>query len=70
MSFFNPQGIPEFLLRHHSDNEREFEDDLDLLRSYLFIEINEIGGVFEMYRLVQFAIRAWLRSSRGEDRWR
>jgi tetratricopeptide (TPR) repeat protein len=70
MSLFNPQGIPEFLLRHYSDCGGEFEDDLDLLRSYSLVTTNEVGDVFEMHRLVQFAIRAWLRSFGGEDRWR
>jgi len=70
MSLFNPQGIPEFLLRHYSDRGDEFEDDLDLLRSYSLVTTNEVGDVFEMHRLVQFAIRAWLQSFGGEDRWR
>ena len=70
MSFFNPQGIPESLLRHYSNYESEFEDDLDLLRNYLLVTTNEIGDVFEMHRLVQFATRVWLRSFGGEDRWR
>ena len=81
MSFFNPQGIPEFLLRDYSgskpntkddddDGEDGFEDDLDLLRSYLLVITNGNGDVFEMHRLVQFATRTWLRSFGGEDRWR
>ena len=80
MSFFNPQGIPEFLLRDYSgskpntkdddDVEDGFEDDLDLLKSYLLVITNGNGDVFEMHRLVQFATRTWLRSFGGEDRWR
>jgi len=79
MSFFNPQGIPDFLLRnyleHESDGGKEdiedrFEDDLHLLRSYSLLGTNPEGDVFEMHRLVQFATRVWLRSFSGEDRWR
>ena len=70
ISFFNPQGIPEFLLRYYSCHEGEFEDDLDLLRSYLLVTVNETGSSFEMHRLVQLATRACLQSSGGEDKWR
>ncbi len=34
------------------------------------VTTNEIGDVFEMHQLVQFATRVWLRSFGGEDRWR
>src|SRR6266480_5691355 len=57
MSFFNPQGIPEFLLRNYleckpnTDNDDDiedgFEDDLDLLRSYSIVGTNAEGDVFE-----------------------
>ena len=80
MSFFNPQGIPEFMLRHFTNSstiakgkdnrensEKEFEEVLDLLRSYLFVTTNLSGDVFEMHRLVQFATRIWLKSFSSED---
>ena len=83
MSFFNPQGIPEFMLRHFTDSstiaegkdnrengENEFEEALDLLRSYSFMTTNLSGDVFEMHRLVQFATRIWLKSFGSEDTWR
>jgi hypothetical protein len=62
ISFFNPQGIPEFLLRDHlggepntednNNGEGEFEDNLDLLRSYSLVTTNLKGDVFEIHRLV------------------
>ena len=79
MSFFNPQGIPDFLLRSYLDRESDgstediedtFEDDLHLLRSYSLLGTNPEGVVFEMHPLVQFATRVWLKSFSGEDRWR
>ncbi|KAI9858491.1 MAG: hypothetical protein M1813_006432 [Trichoglossum hirsutum] len=80
--FFNPQGIPEFMLRHFTNSstiaegkdnrensEKEFEEVLDLLRSYSFVTTNLSGDVFEMHRLVQFATRIWLKSFSSEDIW-
>ncbi len=80
MSFFNPQGIPDFLLKGYSsselntkdesDDEDVFEDDLNILRSYSFVTTDLNGHVFQMHRLVKFATRTWLRSFGGENRWR
>ncbi|KAF7542294.1 hypothetical protein G7Z17_g11700 [Cylindrodendrum hubeiense] len=52
MSFFNPQGIPEFVLHNYKENPREnaygvdddeenleFEDDLDVLRGYSLVSV-------------------------------
>jgi hypothetical protein len=79
MSFFNPQGIPEFLIRDYSgsesdteddkDEESIFEDNLDILRSYSLVTTNLNSNVFEMHRLIQFATRTWLRSFGGEEKW-
>ena len=81
MSFFNPQGIPDFLLWGYSgsepnaeddnDGKGAFEEDLDLLRSYSFATTNLNGHVLQMHRLVQFAVRTWLRSfGHGDNGWR
>src|SRR5437764_7485852 len=80
MSYFNPQGIPDFLVwdysvsesdtRNDKDGESIFEDDLDILRSFSLVTINLNGDVLEMHRLVQFATRMWLRSFGGEEKWR
>lgn len=70
MSFFNPQGIPEFVLYNYKgdlednvdrDEDRDkFEDDLDVLRGYLLVSVTATWDVCEMYSLVQFCTRAWL----------
>ncbi|KAJ4160360.1 hypothetical protein NW754_003485 [Fusarium falciforme] len=54
MSFFNPQGIPEFVLHDYStdlannvdrDAESEFEDDLDVLRGYSLVSVTAAQDV-------------------------
>ncbi|QPC57801.1 hypothetical protein HYE67_000032 [Fusarium culmorum] len=56
MSFFNPQGIPEFVLYDYNADPTDeadrdvvrdsFEDDLDILRGYSLVSVTETGGVF------------------------
>jgi tetratricopeptide (TPR) repeat protein len=79
MSFFNHQGIPEFVLREYinsadgyleEDRELEFEDDLATLRSYSLVVVDIAGHTFEMHRLVQFAMGRWLESYGQLDLWR
>jgi hypothetical protein len=80
MSFFNPQGVPGFLLydslgnepttEDNSDRVDKFRDNITLLRSYSLITTTLNGDVFGMHRLVRFATRTWLRSFGGEERWR
>ncbi|KAH7119278.1 hypothetical protein EDB81DRAFT_667230, partial [Dactylonectria macrodidyma] len=83
MSFFNPQGIPEFVLHHYKgdltenadgakddeDND-EFEDDLDVLRGYSLLSVTSTRDVCEMHSLVQFCTRAWLSVVDDAERWR
>lgn len=61
MSFFNRQGIPEFVLQRYASNqnvdvdtdpELEFEEDLATLRSYRLITTDIEGNTFEMHGLV------------------
>jgi tetratricopeptide (TPR) repeat protein len=79
MSFFNHQGIPDFVLREYvnnadgypeEDRELEFEDDLATLRSYSLVVVDIAGHTFEMHRLVQFAMGRWLESYGHLDLWR
>ncbi|KAF3904662.1 Nephrocystin-3 [Orbilia brochopaga] len=73
MSFFNPQGIPEFMPRDCFDGgpdwEHNFEENLSLLTSYSLVKANT-DGALEMHRLVQFATRSWLRSRDKEKEMR
>ena len=62
MSFFNPQGIPEWILRNYSrsvaktgdedDADISFEEDLDILQSYSLMTLIADNGVCEMHALV------------------
>ncbi|KAH8651580.1 hypothetical protein BGZ60DRAFT_436624 [Tricladium varicosporioides] len=47
-----------------------FEDDILVLRNYLFITINIDGTTFEMHRLVQLATRKWLEVHMQQERWK
>ena len=77
MSFFNPQGIPESVLRRHSanataradscnddddDDDDEFNDDLATLRAYSLVTATADGDTCEMHQLVQFCTKVWLSS--------
>ncbi|KAF5675931.1 hypothetical protein FDENT_9649 [Fusarium denticulatum] len=80
MSFFNPQGIPEFVLNDYNADPTDeadrdvvrdsFEDDLDILRGYSLVSVTETGGVCEMHALVQFCTRFWISAAGNEGSWR
>ncbi|EWY97447.1 hypothetical protein FOYG_02287 [Fusarium oxysporum NRRL 32931] len=80
MSFFNPQGIPEFMLHDYdadltdqADRDAEstdFEDDLDMLRGYSLVSVTATGDTFEMHALVQFCTRVWISAAGNEEQWR
>ena len=80
MSFFNPQGIPESVLRSHARNaaevgdkedaDSEFDDDLDTLRAYSLVTATAESDMCEMHQLVQFCTRVWLSSFSNIERWR
>ncbi|KAI4854646.1 hypothetical protein E4T44_00021 [Aureobasidium sp. EXF-8845] len=71
MSFFDRQGIQEFLLRNPgstTDND-DFEDDVNTLRDYSFITVTKESDTFEMHDLVQLATRTWLEDQGQFHRW-
>jgi tetratricopeptide (TPR) repeat protein len=84
MSFFNPQGIPESVLRCHdrnaaevddkeddeADADSEFDDDLETLRAYSLVTATAETDMCEMHQLVQFCMRIWLSSIGDVERWR
>ncbi|KAH8683388.1 hypothetical protein BGZ60DRAFT_524713 [Tricladium varicosporioides] len=79
MSFFNPQGIPEWVLRRHSRSmvkigdeggvDSSFDEDLDTLRAYSLITATAGGGVYEMHALVHFCTRVWLSTFSNSRQW-
>ncbi|KAI1116993.1 P-loop containing nucleoside triphosphate hydrolase protein [Nemania sp. NC0429] len=73
MSFFDRQGIFEWLIQpldqthngeadahNQSLSSSEFEEDIEMLRDYCLVKMNETGDVFEMHGLVQLSTRKWL----------
>lgn len=80
MSFFNLQGIPEFVLHNYNsyltenldgvkddgDNE-EFEDDLDVLCDYSLVSVTEKRDVCEIHTFMQFCVRNWLPTVDNRD---
>ncbi|KAF5015728.1 hypothetical protein F66182_12838, partial [Fusarium sp. NRRL 66182] len=80
MSFFNPQGIPEWILRRHSKSvakagdedeaDNAFDEDLDTLQSYSLITATADRDVYEMHALVQFCTRVWISSFSDAEKWK
>jgi len=73
MSFFNRQGIPDFVLqtaRMYSGGEKDdtydaaegmhFDADIATLQAYCLVSVDQDGTTFQMHRLVQFATKRWL----------
>jgi tetratricopeptide (TPR) repeat protein len=84
MSFFNRQGIPEFMVRHYADKDCEdpcdlsdtcaeedvdFEEDMAALRAFSLVGTTQCEGEFERHGLVQLATRIWLSSTDIERKW-
>ncbi|KIL94216.1 hypothetical protein FAVG1_02778 [Fusarium avenaceum] len=65
MSFFNPHGIPIFVLRDYSTTSApeanvetaSFEDDLDVLRGYSLVTVTASTDLCEMHAMVQACTR-------------
>ncbi|XXG96704.1 hypothetical protein Hte_002994 [Hypoxylon texense] len=81
MSFFHPQGIPEWVLRKYckstmsadeEDPDARFDDDIDLLQALSFVTVTAAvdESVYQIHALVQFCTRVWLSLGRDEEVWR
>lgn len=69
MSYINRQGIPQFLLQG-DDDDVSFCEKIDPLISFSLIRAETRENVFEMHRLVQTAMRHWLRSEGCDQLWK
>jgi tetratricopeptide (TPR) repeat protein len=79
MSFFNPQAIPEPVLRRYAKKKNEssdqngahstFEEDIDVLQAYSLIRFVAGTDAYEIHALVQFCMRAWLKSLGHAQEW-
>ncbi|KAI4193680.1 MAG: hypothetical protein LQ350_008211 [Teloschistes chrysophthalmus] len=73
MSFFDRQGIPEELITSRYEENKstmDFEEDVKVLQSFSLIALGIKTDVFEMHRLVQFAIRKWLEQRQELEKWK
>lgn len=60
ISFFDRQGIPEELITSRceaNDGAVDFEEDIEVLRSFSLVALGIEKDIFEMHRLVQFTTR-------------
>lgn len=69
MSYINRQGIPQFLLQR-DDDDVAFYEEINPLISFSLIRAETRENVFEMHRLVQTAMRHWLRSEGCDQLWK
>nr|XP_036584338.1 Kinesin light chain 5 [Colletotrichum truncatum]KAF6793856.1 Kinesin light chain 5 [Colletotrichum truncatum] len=53
-----------------ADDNHDFEDDLDMLRSYSLISLSTVSGFCEMHSLVQFCTKEWILKLGCLERWR
>ena len=79
MSFFNPEEIPEWILRRHSKSvaktgdedeiDSTFDEDLETLRAYSLITATANSGVWKMHTTVRFCTRVWLSTFSNSGQW-
>ncbi|KAJ5884884.1 hypothetical protein N7495_009394 [Penicillium taxi] len=69
MSMFDRQGIPEDLVRDYEQDILEFHDALAPLLSYSLVRLEINEKLFNMHRLVQLSVRAWLNMHQQLYRW-
>ncbi|KIW09440.1 uncharacterized protein PV09_00325 [Verruconis gallopava] len=84
MSFFNRQGIPEFMARRYGDvgyimdhdapkddlhkAQFDYSRDVEVLRAFSLAKVTESMDALNMHGIVQLATREWLRSIDAEKR--
>jgi tetratricopeptide (TPR) repeat protein len=54
----------------HLGTDDWLEDDIAMLRNYSFISVNQDCTTFEMYALVQLAMRKWLEANGKAEAWK
>ncbi|KUM55983.1 hypothetical protein ACN42_g11249, partial [Penicillium freii] len=69
MSMFDRQGIPEDLVRESEQDELDFHDALVPLLNYSLIQLEINERLFDMHRLVQLSVRAWLEMHQQLYSW-
>lgn len=70
MSVLDRQGIPQYVLQNKDEDDFEFEKRLAPLEEFSLITLDDSGQSFQMHRLVQMAIRSWLKRHGEIDHWK
>ncbi|KAJ5904193.1 hypothetical protein N7504_006576 [Penicillium tannophilum] len=73
MSFFDPEGFTENLLKRSPDemdtnSDGRFADDVLVLKNLAFVK--EVEGKFSLHRLIQGEVKIRLEESGQSERWR
>jgi len=68
MAVLDRQGIPRTLLKLEDDSTK-LNEALTRLRGFCLIKAERGNDLFEMHRLVQFALRAWLSGRSEMSKW-
>lgn len=69
MSMFDRQGIPEFIVRDYDQDELDFHDALVPLLDYSLVRLEMNERLYDMHRLVQLSVRAWLDMHQQLHSW-
>ena len=69
MSYFNRQAIPQMLIQG-DDDDLSFYEDINPLISFSLIRAEIRENSFEIHRLIQTAMRHWLRSEGYDQLWK
>ena len=69
MSMFDRQGIPEVLVCSSDQDELDFHNALAPLLSYSLVRVEMNERLFDMHRLVQLSVRAWLDMQQKLHGW-
>ena len=70
MSVFDRQSIPQYLVQDEGEDDLHFEERLAPLDELSLITLEDSSRSFQMHRLVQTAIRAWLEQHGEIDQWK
>ena len=71
--FFDRQRILEELITsryEESDNIVNFDENIEMLRSFSLVALSVENDVFEMHRLMQFATKKWLKQRQELKQWK
>ncbi|KAH0538559.1 hypothetical protein FGG08_004847 [Glutinoglossum americanum] len=70
MSFFDPQRIPESLLRQRADESTtKFKSAIGILKAFSFVIVSSDNKTLNVHRLVHLSTRYWLSEHGEREKW-